>query len=312
MALPYAAGGTAWLLYILRSPANFLSQFGGNAAGRLWGFTAPLRALQLEVTGRFPPAYGFLADAHRIGKLHVIVLVLYMTGVAGLLASRALRRTPAGTITAVLIAIVILVLLFLEGAKQPWYLLHLSWLLAAAAAISYHWYGRHHPQWRPALRGMLALMFLLQTGYAAALIAQRKYGRIYRPVVAMLRRDLRPGQFVIGSAELGFGVGFGRVLDDANLGYYSGKRPEFLVMDSNYRAHLADLARTNPALYTSLAGLLRDQYRTVYTNAGYTVYARNTRFSAGYRVILQSCQDGTQATRRVLQFPCPPSRKAAL
>jgi hypothetical protein len=78
----------------------------------------------------------------------------------------------------------------------------------------------------------------------------------------------------MGSAELGFGLGFDRVLDDANLGYYSGKRADFIVIDSNYRAHLAELARSRPALYGDLEDMLAGQYRPVYSNTGYSVYAR--------------------------------------
>ena len=217
-----------------------------------------------------------LPEAHRVGKLRVGVLIVYVAAVLGLWWPRAVRRMPAARIIGGLIAIVLLVLAFLEGAKQPWYLIHLAWLLAAAAAASYQWHTQRRPRWRPVWLAALAGVALLQTGYAAALIAQARYASIYQPVIAVLQRDMQPGQFVMGSAELGFGLGFDRVLDDANLGYYSGKRPDFIVIDSNYRAHLAELARTRPALYGDLEGMLAGQYRPVYSNAGYSVYARNT------------------------------------
>jgi len=121
---------------------------------------------------------------------------------------------------------------------------------------------------------MLAGLVLLETGYAVALIAGRKYATLYKPAIAVLQRNLRPGQSVIGSAELGFGLGFDRVKDDANLGYYSGRRADFIVIDPNYQAHLAHLAQAQPAVYASLQHLLAGAYRPVYSNSIYTVYAR--------------------------------------
>jgi len=239
IALPYLIGGAAWSAYILQDPESFWAQFSGNSAGRLWPLKYPLLALRREITGRFLPAYGILPEAHRVGKLRIVVLIVYMAAVLGLWWPRAVRRMPAARIISGLIAIVLLVLVFLEGAKQPWYLIHLGWLLAAAAAASYKWHTQPRPAWRPVWLGALAALILLQSAYAAALISQGRYASIYRPVIAVLQRDMRPGQLVMGSAELGFGLGFDRVLDDANLGYYSGKRADFIVIDSNYRAHLA-------------------------------------------------------------------------
>jgi len=276
IALPYLVGGAAWSAYILRAPEFFWEQFSGNSAGRLWPLKSPLLALRREITDRFLPAYGILPEAHRVGKLRIGVLVVYAAAVLGLGWPRAVRRMPAARIIGGLIAIVLLVLVFLEGAKQPWYLVHLAWLLAAAAAASFQWHTQRRPAWRPVGLGVLAGLILLQAGYAAALIAQRRYTSIYQPVIAVLQRDMQPGQLVMGSAELGFGLGFDHVLDDANLGYYSGKRADFIVIDSNYRAHLAELARTRPALYGDLAGMLAGQYRPLYSNTGYSVYARNT------------------------------------
>jgi hypothetical protein len=85
---------------------------------------------------------------------------------------------------------------------------------------------------------------------------------------------MRPGQSVIGSAELGFGLGFAHVRDDANLGYYSGRRAEFIVIDPNYRSHFAQLSRTQPPEYRRLADMLARQYREIYSNTNYSVYIR--------------------------------------
>lgn len=299
IALPYLIGAAGWSAYILQSPESFWAQFSGNSAGRLWPLKAPLLALRREITDRFLPAYGIMPEAHRVGKLRIVVLIVYAAAVVSLGWPRAVRRMPGARIIGGLIAIVLLVLVFLEGAKQPWYLIHLAWLLPAAAAASYEWHAQWRAAWRVAGLAVLAAVMLLQAGYATALIAQDRYASVYRPVIAVLQQDLRPGQLVMGSAELGFGLGFNHVLDDANLGYYSGKRADFIVIDTNYRAHLAELARTHPTLYGDLASMLAGQYRAIYSNPGYSVYARNTTVIAGVvpHVILQSCRSLPRESR---------------
>ena len=297
VAVPYLIGAAAWGAYILQAPQFFWAQFSGNSAGRLWPLKDPLRGLRLEITGRWLPAYGFLPDAHRVGRLRIAVLAVYLAAMLGLCWPREVRRMPAARILVSLIGIVVLVLVFMEGAKQPWYLIHLAWLMAAAAAASYKWHAERRPAWRPVMLCALAGLLLLQSGYAAALIAQGRYAGIYRPMIAVIQRDMRPGQLVMGSAELGFGLGFDRVLDDANLGYFSGKQADFIVIDSNYRAHLADLAQTNPALYAHLEEMLAQQYRSIYSNTGYSVYERNAPHA-----ILQSYRARCHASDRVLQL----------
>jgi len=277
IAAPYVIGGAAWALYVLHSPEAFWAQFAGNSAGRLWPLRAPLVALRREITNRFLPAYGLSPEANRFAKARVLVLFVYAAGLVGLWGPRSLRRTQAARLLGALIVIVLFVLTFFEGLKQPWYLIHLTWLLAAGVAVSYRWYAQARPSWRPVWIGMLAGVMLLETGYAAARIGGRKYASIYQPMIAALQHDLRPGQRIIGSAELGFGLGFDRVKDDANLGYYSGRQPDFIVMDPNYRAHLAELARTRPAVYVSLRDMLAGAYQPLYSNAIYTVYGHRVK-----------------------------------
>jgi len=271
---PYIIAVAAWASYILQDPQAFRAQFGGNSVGRLWPLGAPLLALHREVTDRFLPAYGVMPQSQRLAGLRMIVLVIYTAAAVGLLWPRRVRELPAARIIISLIAIVLFVLFFLEGAKQPWYLIHLVWLLAAAVAVSYKGHTGPHPSWRPLGLATIALLILIDTGYAASLIVQRKYDMFYRPAIAALRRELRPGQLVMGSAELGFGLGFDQVLDDKNLGYYSGKTAGFIALDANYRAHLAELERTRPEVYGALRNMLAEKYQPIYANAMYAIYER--------------------------------------
>jgi hypothetical protein len=49
---------------------------------------------------------------------------------------------------------------------------------------------------------------------------------MYMPVVDYLQQHVPPGTLVMGSAELGFHLGFTPALiDDVRLGYFSSRRP---------------------------------------------------------------------------------------
>jgi hypothetical protein len=41
---------------------------------------------------------------------------------------------------------------------------------------------------------------------------------------------------IVGSSELGFGVGFDRLHDDMPLGYYVNKKPDLIIWNSRYQA----------------------------------------------------------------------------
>jgi len=69
----------------------------------------------------------------------------------------------------------------------------------------------------------------------------------------------------MGSGELGFGLGFdGQVLDDARLGFLSGRTPQFIVVEPQYSSYWFPWLRTHePATGTHIAAILK-RYDLVY------------------------------------------------
>ena len=69
----------------------------------------------------------------------------------------------------------------------------------------------------------------------------------------------------MGSGELGFGLGFdGQVLDDARLGFLSGRTPRFVVIEPQYRSYWFPWLRVHePAAAAHIAAILK-QYHLVY------------------------------------------------
>ncbi|MGI9036646.1 MAG: hypothetical protein ACR2GD_11490, partial [Pyrinomonadaceae bacterium] len=58
------------------------------------------------------------------------------------------------------------------------------------------------------------------------------------------------------------------------FGYNTGKRPNYIVYDPNIEDSWRDSKIFAPELYEYLPRLLNDEYRIVYQNTAFKVYAR--------------------------------------
>jgi len=89
-----------------------------------------------------------------------------------------------------------------------------------------------------------------------------------------LKNRIQPSTLIMGSAEMGFALGFDEhLIDDSYLGYYSGKRPDFIVVDEIYATSFRGSQVERPAIYDHINRLLAEQYKLVYDQALYRIYA---------------------------------------
>jgi hypothetical protein len=81
----------------------------------------------------------------------------------------------------------------------------------------------------------------------------------------------------MGSAELAFELGFGgNLVDDPRLGYRSGKRPSFIVIDKNrYAEWIPQYEQREPDTYRYIHDMMAREFHQVLDNPAYKVYARN-------------------------------------
>jgi len=64
------------------------------------------------------------------------------------------------------------------------------------------------------------------------------------------------------------------MVDDWRLGYFSGKRPPFIVANAIYRGWFIQSATLDPKIHDYMVRLLRDEYRVAFETPTYTVYQR--------------------------------------
>ena len=258
-AIPYAAGAAAWGLYIARAPQFFLAQFGGNSGERLWPWKLPLLAVRREVVERYIGGYTMGSAWSRLADVRLLILAAYLTAVIAVLATPRLRRNPLAKVALVQAGLIAMILLLFEGAKQPWYLIYLVFPLAALLALAV-------PR-RSAWTAAMAAFIGLQLAYPAMVIVQDKYRKTYMPLI----EHVAPGTFTMGTAELGFGLGFENVLDDPRLGFYTGQTPDNIVLDPRYESYIKDAPQP---VRTYIADFLNRQYRLAFSNSYYTLYTR--------------------------------------
>ena len=90
-----------------------------------------------------------------------------------------------------------------------------------------------------------ACFVALQAGGTLYIILTNPYQRQYQPVVDYVLLHAKPSDRIVGSSELGFGIGFDRLHDDLPLGYYVDKKPGLIIWNSRYQAW-SDAARGTP------------------------------------------------------------------
>lgn len=282
--LPYIIGGLIWGAYVLQDFELFRQQFFGNISGlsgsvsqksRWSGLTNPLTGLKMEIGVRYLNSFGLASHSTGVARLKVLILIIYLAGIGGALYSRKIRQ-HAGLRTLLWLGLVyFLVMTLYEGLKSDFYLVHSTPILAAILAVWLHqlWIDKVLP--KSLIVVFIAGLCVLQISGLAYLIWRNDLRNDYQPVVAFLKANTNESSLVMGSAEYGFGLNFSKILiDDFRLGYFSGKKPDLIIVGNPYNSAFAAFQTTAPEVHKHIIHLLSDEYRVVYDDDQERVYIR--------------------------------------
>ena len=271
-ATPYLIGAAAWGFYILQSPSSFAGQFSGQAAGRAPGLSTPLVALKEEFTIKYFEAFGFAPYSTGMSRLKILILVVYAIAVIGAICVRSIRLHEGFRALLILTAIYFVIETFFNH-KLVFYLVHIIPMFAAILAVWVHWCWSERRVPRQVVSFAVCAFIFLQVSGVIHRVNQNSYETDYLPAAAFLKQHSNGKTLVIGSAEMAFGVGFERVIDDIRLGYYSGKKPDFIVMGYHYDGLMKLLEEKEPAVYGAATERLSHSYKQVYNHGSYQIYA---------------------------------------
>lgn len=282
-AIPYLIGGTAFGIWVLQDTEAFKNQFIDNAmmGGRMSGLSSPLGNLLREFTEHYPHAYGLGQNSGgHTGPIYLksLMLIGYVIGIIGSFAIKELRQSSHWRLLMVVTLLYFLIMAIIDGQKQTTYLIHIVplYIILLAGVIGWIWRQNKLP------RAVLAIVILgfiaLPAGGMALKIKQNTYGNYYDPMIAHLKDNMRSDDYVMGGSELAFGLGFeANIIADGRFGYYTGKRPRYIVYDSATELTWQNSQKFFPEFYEYFPRMLSDEYHVAYENDAYKIYERKWR-----------------------------------
>jgi hypothetical protein len=275
-AIPYIVGGACWGAYILQDPAGFRRIFHGSTAGRLSGIWHPLLSVRNEIVQRYLVPFGLTRDS-LVLKAKLMIPIIYFAAAALVWIIGPIRRQPYLKPFLAMWSIMALALLALDNQRNGTYLGHVFPLYAIllSALICWLYENRRFPR---ALLVLVAAGFcLLQMGGSLYIIYQNPYHREYLPVTDFVLQQASPGDRIVGTSELGFGIGFDRLIDDMSLGYFGGKpSPDILILNPRYLAFYDQMRRENPPAYAFIEQRLSG-FEPAFQTPAFTVLLPKTR-----------------------------------
>ena len=276
-AAPYVAGAIGWGLYIMQAPGDFILQFGGNAAERGLPITDPMAIIHSQIMVRFLYMFGMAPDTRGFSHIKILILAAYAAGVLGVVCNREMRRQRGVRSLLLVSGVTLLVMIALDREAQHQYLIHfVVWMISLTAVAGVWWWERRSvPRW--VLVVGLVVLVMVQEATTGRRVMQQAYSTVYLPVTVYLKAHAPGNGVVMGSAELAFELGYGyNLVDDPRLGFRSGKRPNFIVIDKNrYAEWIPQYEQREPETYRYIRGMMDGEFHQVLENGAYQVYARN-------------------------------------
>jgi len=276
-AAPYLIGLAGWSVYILQDPVTFRKIFfGSNVKGRMDGIYNPLLALRSEIVSRYLEPFG-LRSTFWVVKSKLLIPVVYLGAMLAVWAIPSLRREAFLRPFLAMWSIAALALLFFDAQRNGTYMVHVFPLYGILLASLAWWlWNRSSRLPRVVIAAGLAGFLLLQIGGSAYLVATNPFRRQYLPVIEFVQKHAKPGDRVVGSGELGFGLGFDKLYDDKALGYYVNQKPDLIILSPRYRAWYESERVPEPEVYRFVMRRL-DEFQLAYQNNAFEVYLPRVR-----------------------------------
>jgi len=283
--IPYVIGGIAWGAYILQDRQSFVSQFFGNAmmgsdenkSGRFVGLFSPFSALKLELTQRYVRNFGFARRDTGITHVKILFLVLYVVGLLGSVFIRDIRRTVNYKILLGMTAAYFVGLTIIDAQKNYYYLVHIVpfYLTMCALFISWCWSKQAMlAKMAILVLGSIALVEIAGAGYK---IKRNNFRNSFQPVANFLKQNTTAQSTITSNPGVAFGLGFPpNILHDPLLGYHTGKRFDYIVIDPEVSYSIDRSKERDPDVYDYTMRLLQDEYTEVYNQRSYAIYRRKT------------------------------------
>jgi hypothetical protein len=261
--LPFLIFGASWAMYVMQAPEAFASQM--SAQSKIpHRFALPLNlpsAIYTEVTERYGRSYRLFSPFPL--NVPALICLFYLGSIVLAAAVRQLRNSDGVRFLLALTGISFLLLTCLQ--KNWYYLVFILPLYAALGAVSLTWLWKHSRAAGAFAVIVVCVVTAVHMGVIGAKVARNDYRNQFLRVTEYLRRDAPANAVIMGSGELAFELGFDAgVVDDARLGYGSGRRADYIVIDPMYGVYwFRWLATHEPDAFAYMQKLLESDYQLV-------------------------------------------------
>jgi hypothetical protein len=290
-AAPYVIGAVGWGLYISQDPITFRNVFfGSTLTGRMNTIFNPLMGVRNEIVLRYLKPFG-LSSTFWIVKSKLLIPIVYLGSMVAVWLIPSLRREDFLRPFLMMWSCAALTLLFFDAQRNGTYMVHVFPLYGILLASLSWWIFKQNNWLRFPMGALLAGFILLQVGGSVYLIVKSPFRSQFEPAVAFVRAHSKPGDRVVGSGELGFGLGFNNVFDDKALGYYVDKKPDVIVLSDAYREWFDSARLHQPEVYQFDMNRM-SEYQLAFRNETYEVYLpRSSESAHEERPIIGLAQD---------------------
>ncbi len=276
-AAPFLFLGCLWLTYIAQSPSDFAAQFFANAAGRdstrFKIILQPWLAVGYELIRHIATYVISNLWSATVNPSFLLVPLFYGTSLVAFFAKRK-KYTPTLRTFPLCVAAMMFVMTFLNGFKAPMYLIYILPLYNAVLAFELVWLWKFGPMKKPMAVVAGGVFIVIQITASIAHLRADEYHRYYQPAIARLKQEQAAGRTIVGTAALGFGLGFQGFEDDWRLGKYSHLEPDILVMDRSYRGFTKMFEDKEPLVFSHIAKTLTSRYRFSERFGTYWIFER--------------------------------------
>ncbi len=273
-AAPYFVFGLLWSIYIFQRPDLFFLQFGGNASDR-WGFfSAPLAELWREIRVRYLFNFGIGDGLSRAGRIKIFILAGYLMSLIGILSVKNLREQMLSRFLLLIALQQFVMLLLLDGLKQHYYMIYVAPTLTAILAVFVTWLWRQNKPLKVVSAAMLLTIAGIHSSVHFLRFKRDDYHTRYLAAGNALNQNAQPNDLIMATSEFWFVLNHKEnLVDDFRLGYLTGKKPVFVVMDSlHYKDWIPNLTKNENATYQFIENLLQNDYLIIYEDDTYQVY----------------------------------------
>lgn len=273
--VPYVAIVSGWLLYISQSPSDFLAQFGANSSigggTRFAIFKSPVSTLKLELLLRYMAHFGLQPIwTDETNHWNILIPIVYWAAMISALFSGIAKQRGNRVLLAYLLFGFFM--FASNGLKLQFYLVYLMPAYAAVLAV----WARYMSQ-RPAVvfvPVLMAPLLCLQVNTIVQLVRGDRYHTVYLPAMQYVQRNAGPASIVMGNSTAAFALGFGSLVDDERIGYFSSITPDLIVADRFYPTFWRGFSRSQPETEHYVRRKMGAEFEPRFENEYYVIYGR--------------------------------------